>query len=421
MLDFLRRRLGRISISLISQVIASGANFAVGLYMVRTLTPEQFGLYGVGMAIALLYVGLGNALFLTQMTVRLPAEREEDRPALCTNILVLVILFVLLSSLLGGAGVTIANYFLGWESGALILGYAIIGTSMMMLIANFFLRLAFSRGREVDALLVNMTVAMGLGIGLLGGEKFDSINSAASVLAIYVGANMAGSIVGYMTSWVSPSLFEGGRMYSFFRKSIGGGGWASAGVAVTWLQGQAYMYVSAILLGPAAVGVLNAGRMLIAPFSFALPAFTQMLLPRLAQEATASPKSAERLGRVYSAVMVAGALLYVGALAYCGRDLIPLLLGDSYDADEVYLIGLAWGAVLIFQLCTTSASLIMRALHEFRAITLSVSLSAALTILLVMLVAGGMGNYGVILATGVGEALLATLLWSSVRRRVLHA
>ena len=91
-----------LSISVINQVVSSGTNFALGIYLVRALTPTEFGLYGIGFAIALLYSGVGNALLLTQMVVHVPDKANEDKLHYAARVLVLAAVFSLLTALLAG-------------------------------------------------------------------------------------------------------------------------------------------------------------------------------------------------------------------------------------------------------------------------------------------------------------------------------
>lgn len=84
-----------LSVSVLNQVVSSGTNFLFGLYLVRILAPAEFGLYGIGFAISLLYVGVGNALFLTQMVVHLPDKAVLERNAYVGRVLLLVVLFCL--------------------------------------------------------------------------------------------------------------------------------------------------------------------------------------------------------------------------------------------------------------------------------------------------------------------------------------
>ena len=79
-----------LSVSVLNQAVSSGTNFVLGLYLVRVLTPANFGLYSIGFAIGIFFFGIGNSLFLTQMVVHTPGKSENDRMQYAANIFFLV-------------------------------------------------------------------------------------------------------------------------------------------------------------------------------------------------------------------------------------------------------------------------------------------------------------------------------------------
>lgn len=148
-------------------MVSSGTNFALGLYLVRVLTPADYGLYGIGFAVSLFYAGIGNALFLTQMVVHTPDKAPEDRIRYAGRMLVLVTTFC-------AATLTLAG--LVFYAGGMLwppvvnhagFGLAVTAASIAFLMKDFFVRYAYNTRNEIGALAMNLVLGGSLLFSLM--------------------------------------------------------------------------------------------------------------------------------------------------------------------------------------------------------------------------------------------------------------
>lgn len=406
--------LGKVmSISSLNQVVSSGVNFALGIYLVRVLTPTEFGLYGIGFAIILLYAGIGNALFLTQMVVHVPDKEEEDRLPYAARMLVMLALFCLLTVL-----VAVLLFFIGAWLQSLHeyaeLGIAVSVGSIAYLLKDFFVRHAYTARKEVWALAVNTSIAFTLIVMLLVQYWFFSGISSVTALWFYAASNMAGAFIGFALVRLPILDVRMCELIGDVREAWFGGKWALGGVWVIWLQSQAYMYITAFFLGPAGVGQANAARLLITPALFLMPAITQVLMPRLAKLRAKQTEKMLRISRIFTVVVVIFAVAYSAVLLGLVDVIAPILLGTHYE--QIAPLVAAWCLVLIFQFSRVGSTIVLQVIKEFRAITLVNLISATATIVLVVVLMKLFEVQGAVFGMALGELMLSILFFRVVSK-----
>ncbi len=62
---------------IIDQGIISLSNLGIGFLLIKLTSKESYGLYGIGFAAILLFVGIANALVTTQMTIFAPEKLDK--------------------------------------------------------------------------------------------------------------------------------------------------------------------------------------------------------------------------------------------------------------------------------------------------------------------------------------------------------
>jgi len=406
-----------LTASVLNQVVSSGTSFVYGLYLVRVLTQVEFGLYGIGLAACLLFAGFGNALFLTQMVVHIPEKQVDDRSFYAAHILVLVGLFCLVTLIIIVA-ISEVGIFFGWISipmSKLLFGIAVAAAANLL--KNYFVQLAYSMKNENKALAINLVHAFTLITLILLQYGDYSIKDAATAFLVIAAANFMASLFGPLILHLPIKRISLTRLKSDLIEVSVGGKWALGGVTVTWLQSQVYIYVTTILIGPIGVAMANAARMLISPFMFLVPAFSQLLLPRLAELRSTNEMRMHRIGQFYTLILLGLGIIYILVLWLGTAYIIPLFLGSKYSVDEILPLVVVWGCVLLFQLARNGASIIMQAMKEFRNLTIVNTVTAIITLAISASLIVPMGVLGAILGVSIGEALLAILLWYQVRYR----
>ena len=401
-----------LSISVINQVVSSGTNFALGIYLVRALTPTEFGLYGIGFAIALLYSGVGNALLLTQMVVHVPDKANEDKLHYAARVLVLAAVFSLLTALLAGLVLAMVSAWQTLSHEYIGLGSAVTVASIAYLLKDFFVRHAYTARKEKWALAVNMFVALMLATLMLMQRNYFVGIDSASVLWIYGASNLAGALVGLSLARLPIFAVRARELVNDMQEAWVGGKWALGGVSVTWLQTQAYMYVTALFLGPAGVGYANAARLFIAPAQFFMPAITQVLMPRWADQRAKNAERMLQINNLFTVVIIIFSAVYSVVVLSMMDVIEPVLLGNKYG--HVTLLVAAWCLVLIFQSSRVGSVVVMQVVKEFRLLTLLNAASLAVAILITVTLMQLIGVRGAVLGTAIGELIFSALLYRAI-------
>lgn len=416
-----KKALGKaVSASVLNQVLSSGTNFALGIYLVRVLAPADFGLYGIGFAITLFYAGIGNALFLTQMVVRTPDKVPEDRRSYAGRMFVLVagfcfctvaLITVLLLLLLIGAT--------PWELAAEHAGLAaaVTAASIAYLLKDFFVRHSYTARREMWALYVNASVAFALALLFLILLLTQTEISSSIGLWIYAASNMTGAAIGLFLARLPLFSLTSSALATDAKEAWLGGKWALGGTTVSWLQSQAYMYITAMLAGPVGVAHANAARLFITPAAFLIPAFSQVAMPRFATRISTQPEKIQHIWRLFTGGLIGLAILYSVILLSTADLVIPFLLQGKYE--HITPVIAAWCLSLIFQFSMAGTSIILQTMKLFKILTILHIKSATLAIAAVFALAKLLDVQGAILGVAAGEFALSMLMYKAMKQKFI--
>jgi len=402
-----------IFISALNQAISSGCNFLLGFYLVRVLTPSEFGMYGIGFAVTLFYSGVGNALFLTQMVVHMPEKAVADRTAYASRIFVAVLVFSACTIAVVLPIFHISQVYFS-KLGDIKFVLSVAAVSITYLLKDFFVRYAYTEKKEVRALLVNSSIAITL-IASLIVCKINSYTLSAGVsLVILALGQFVGAIVGAIFARLPFHSVRLNDVIADTVEAFRGGKWAVGGVSVTWAQSQAYTYVAAISIGPAGVGFANAARMLISPFTFIVPAINQVVMPRLAELRMTEKRKMVKLAASVTILLLTLAVVYscvvLGLVDFIG----PAVLGSKYKG--IAPLAAVWCIVVFLQLLRDGAGTILQVMKEFRVLMIVNIFSAIIAVSSAVIMMNVWGVSGAVLGTGIGELFLAFFLWTLVRR-----
>ena len=402
-----------LSVSVLNQVVSSGTNFVLGVYLVRVLTPAEFGLYGIGFSIALLYSGVGNALFLTQMVVHVPDKAPEDRLPYAARLLVTLSSFCWRTIVAAGV-VVFSSISAGLLSQSIDIVIAITATSVFYLLKDFFVRHAYTVRKESWALFVNMAIAFVLFLLCLVQHYFFSgISNSLSALWIYAVSNFAGVVIGLILVRLPILSVRMQQLFDDAKEAWVGGKWALGGVFVVWLQTQAYMYVTAIFMGPIGVGYANAAKLFITPALFLIPAIIQVVMPILAEMRVTNMKKVLKISNIFTVGLVFFGIIYSVLLLAFIKEITMIIIGVS-NHEEIMPLVVSWCFVLIFQLSRTSSSVLLQVTKQFRTITLVNSVSAFITIIATVIMMQLIAVQGAIIGMALGELVLSYFLFTAV-------
>ncbi|MGH9109986.1 MAG: hypothetical protein ACRDY3_11080 [Acidimicrobiales bacterium] len=346
-----RRALGgRFALTAADQCVSSFSNFAVGVAIARVAGIDALGAYSLAYVVWLLLADFHRSLVTDPMAIENDLTGTRMRRAVQVGLAAEIVLGLAMAGVAAGAG------------GLLLLcgqhayGTAFVGLSPwlpFLLVQDYWRWVAFMRARPGHALANDLVfdVVQGLAFGVL--FVVGTHSSALAIGAWGVGA-LAGALFGLRQHHVRPALSGGvARMRERWPMSR----WLLGGSVTTWGASQAYIVITAALLGPAGIGGLRAALSLVSgPSLVLLQAGGSVGLPE-------SSKALERRGwpglrRVERAITAASvvSVAAVGVVVLLwGGQLLALLYGPQFrqfgsTADllalSVLLSTLSVGAVL---------------------------------------------------------------------------
>ena len=396
-----------VSVSVFNQAVSSATNFALGIYLVRMLSPEEFGLYGIGFAISLLYSGMGNALFLTQMVIHTPDKPPEERLRYAGRMFILVTLFcvatVIVIAPLSLALGHIWGAFARYEQFLI----AVTPASVTYLLKDFFVRHAYNSRRETWALFINSTVATAMALLIVLQPLLIATINAEVALCVYAIAQASGAILGYRLAKL-PLAHRQSELLGDLREALQGGKWASITNLVYFARTQAHTVVVASLLGPGGVAKLNAARLLVTPAIMLTPALSQVAMPRLAAARGQGTDRLQSLGKWITFTLLSVALLY-SALLIGGYDfIVDKVLGGRYH--NLFFITILWCLYTCLLALRNGTEMIGQVLKRFKSLSKANTFGAIATLLATYWLTVSYGLTGTLVGYLMGEALLTVII-----------
>ncbi len=403
-----------LSISALNQVVSSGGNFVLSLYLVRELSPIEFGLYGVGFAISLFYAGIGNAMFLTQMVVNVPDKPLAQQIDYVASMGTADAVFCVLTFLVVLLALPMSGGLAPWLEQYVEFGIVVAAASVAYHFKELFTRYAYTARKEIWALKVNLAVVVTL-CCLLTVQHLGNIQvTAVGALWLYASAQMMGVVVGQVLAKLPFSTVRIGQVWSDVREAWEGARWAVPTNIIYTLRGQAHTIVAAALTGPLGVAYLNATRLLITPAVFILPPLSQVALPRFATVRTQNKNRLLQLGLLFTIVVLMASFLYSGVLLYFLTPITQLVLGDKYAPNMQ--LAVAWCVFICIHVICINGTMVAQVLKKFRAIMI-VSVATVLVMLCAIYVFYKvLGMPGIIYGMAAGDVFLSAIVWRMVAK-----
>ena len=397
-----------------SQAISSLTNLGYGLYLLRMLTPGDFGRYSIGFAAMLLLGGFSQSFFLIQMVVHSPAKAvaERERYAAriflmlagsCLALLALVIPTAWVLSMLnsGTAGVVIWVAFMA-------VAYAL---------KEFYTRQAFNENRGGRAVVIHATVAslllLGVGLAALLGMTM----TLELALGFYFGAHACAAAAGHALAGLPMRGHSLSEIKADLAEIAAGGRWAALTNLLYFLRTHAHTIIVATILGPVGVAKMNAGRLLVTPATILIPTMSQVALPRMAEVTERGGRTAV-IGLTWKVGLglISIVLVYSILLLSFWPQLSELILGQKYDG--LFWVVALWCVYACFLAVRNSTEWAAQAMRLFRSLTLISALCAVVALASVWILMDRCGIEGAVLGIITGElAMVAGVCYLVLRPR----
>lgn len=263
--------------AVIDQAMLSGANFLVGVMLVRYAGDADYGYFVLAQSALLLLTGAQSAWINGPLAVIAPKKTEAERrhmvgavEAMQSKVLRWLTLFALTVPAVG-----YALHLLTPEAAMAVA--ATILACWAGLLREYRRAVLQLYGRPHLVLVADMLYVLGLtataGLAAAGAEP----RMVFAVLSLAVGGLLGGKLADYFL--VKDPGWQAGEAGPVFRELRRLGNWAMAASVIYWTFGQGFNYVVAAQLGVVAVATLNAARLLIQPTFVLTMGVKQALLP----------------------------------------------------------------------------------------------------------------------------------------------
>jgi O-antigen/teichoic acid export membrane protein len=400
---------GGLAPTAVDEVLLSGLSLAVALALIRGGGKVEYGIFALVSGIILLIRGAQNSLVLTPLATLGGRLQGVERLAFVHAMSRLqTVLGVVLALVVAG------GIWLYVGSGSWFLA---IGSGLAL--AGAWLR-EYGRG---------LAMLDGRCSAALAGDTMYAVLAGGAVVALWrlLGGLCAGTVL------AATGLAAGGAALVCFRGPSAGtvpapehrqvtraalnqAGWSLPGTAVAWGQSSSYAYAVGLVLGSAAVGEIAASRLFVMPLILTAVAWSRVFLPRAAS-LLADGRDAllrEHCGRALR-VAILGSALYLALLAVAFTFGLGQLMPNDYAGCEMQV--LAWAGFAVTNLCRTIASNALVARLEFRLLFAITLVSAAVGLVLVLVLIKPLRQTGAIVGLTSGELVMGILCWRALLER----
>lgn len=403
-----------LSISVLNQMVSSGTNFLLGIYLVRALTPQDFGLYGIGFAVTLFYAGIGNALFLIPMVVNAPDRKSSGLARHAATVCMMVFIFSCVTGVVSVSTILVGGTW--WDALTVYASFChgVLFASIAYLFKDFFIRHAYIVKREIWALEINLWTAACTAALVFAFHYANQPFTVEKALLVYGLGQALGAGAGFLITRLPVGTVTRAEIRAGGRDVWAGGKWLLLTNLVYFARTQAHTFITAAMIGTTGVAQLNAARLLVTPAVLLTPALSQVFMPRLAELRASGSRKVAKVGIAFSAILLTVALIYSACLLALFDWVVPFTIGERYAST--FSVTVAWCAVACVLAVRNGGELVLQALRRFQALTVASSLASLIAIIAVFGLIVLWGIPGAVYGLGVGESALALFIWSLIFR-----
>jgi O-antigen/teichoic acid export membrane protein len=339
--------LGSVAISLgfVDQLVISASNFVTALFVARSVTVQEFGVYSLLLGTLYLANGIQNALVTNPHAILAsPLEPTDYREftasaaafQVCLSAVILVS-FLLVSVAFRSVSRDVAE----------TLAFAGLACLMWQM-QEFSRRILYSRARYLPALkndLINYGLLAVVTAALALSGKL-SLSTAFIAMASFSGI---AALVGYfqVRSYLSANPQSGFRVCDL-KQMWSYGRWLLGSAIAGWTSSQLYSFAAAAIVGLHASAALRVAQTILGPMGIIIRFVETTLSPRASVVATKGGRDElSKLLRKIALITVPGFAFFATVVAVWAHPIVNLLFGESYLEYSWVLAGVALASVLL--------------------------------------------------------------------------
>lgn len=340
----LSRKFCVASAALADQALLSAISLVVSLAFIWHASKDEYGLYLLLLAPALLVQGVQNALLLSPQATVVPASSGQRAEQIATTSAALQLVFAMTAGLV--AIVVLLAYqlltdTLPGEGVAFAFGVGLFG----VLIRDAARATHYAYGNPGRALVGDLIFSAVVLAGLAILIQYRLVSSAAVFAVTGTGALVVllRTRMSLSARW-PPSSAIAREFWSYGR-------WALPGMLAAWINLNAYAYIVAIVLGAEALADINAARLFMTPVALLATAWSNVARPKFsALFSEHAGYQLRRLSMLSAAVGVAGTAVFTLAV-YWAYPWLERLLSAPYRG--LWPLVLMWALYYVLNISRT--------------------------------------------------------------------
>ena len=403
----------------IDQMVLSGANFLVGLLMIRRTTDVAYGQFVLAQSAVLLLVSVQASWLTGPLSTIVPKKTPLEKTRAIGTMRVSQAKF--LRRL--GVALLLATTA-AWLAGILKPGIALVTAGIMLAcwaaLQREYLRNALiMHTRPGQLLQTDLVYAACLVIGVLATTYWPSWAGIFSIGALVIAARIAAA-VSYRTLDADPG-WAAGDAKPLWREVRQIGIWSTVGTAMYWIFGQSYNYILASRFDLTAVTSVNAARLLLTPIFVFTIGINNVLITSTAKwlAAVGLTKTLRRLVLLLVSITALD-LIYLVFLWSIRGWLIGSVLHKTI-ADRDRLLAL-WAVIALIFLPREMLQAVLFASGRVKSMVRVIAVSALVSLSLTWYGLGHWGTASVLIGQIAGESVnvlvLSGMLWRLLRVKV---
>jgi O-antigen/teichoic acid export membrane protein len=402
-----------------NQAISSGTTFGLTLLLINQINKNEFGIYALTFASILFFTGLGNALFLLNLSIKLGTIRREKQNPLIERTTRSTLLYGLLVTTLATFLLVIASKLIPQlnhtiQTNAIPFGLTIGCYVTLTLIKDLQTRIFYAEESESRVLIATTIYSAIIFTTILASIELNItiITDAKSALLLQCSALVAAIVTGIKRlskSTLKTSIRKTGTQ---FKHDLLQGADAGKANTINWLRSYGFNWLTGIWGGPIAVAQINASRLMITPPTLILTAIGQPLLARLSRSLRLGKANTVSLANkaIYAALTTT--LLYAAPVLMFHDHIVDSIFGPQYAGSKslTYL----WVIFILFSSVSTISTITLQALKEFDYLKKNALISLAILIITVYPLYKAFEVPGILAAVAISEAFLGLRLLSKI-------
>ena len=387
------------SLGFIIQALSSGANFAVGLILIRRTNDLQYSYYVLVSNGLLLLAALQNAFIQPFTVTRLTRLAAPEQRTLIGNLMwtrrrwVPVLCICALSATAACRALHLLD-----TAGAVLIAASLL-TAAATLGREFLRMVLFAHHRPREVLSGDAIYAAAMIVGVMA-ATFGRQPALLAIMTLGIAA-VLGTMVLRQGLWrVEPWNLDARR--DLILQLFAAGTWSMSGAGIHWLLIQGYSYLIAGTLNLRDVAAVAASRLTLMPV-FVLSGGVSILLFPITSRWLRDIGVHETIRRLalITAALGAAALCYMATM-WIGRDWIFGTILKKHIAHRDGLL-LLWSVVFLVTLCRDQLATLLASRERFRSMTITTCISAGIWLVSSSLAIREFGAPGAVAGILVGE------------------